>query len=104
MGIADSRKQARQLVRHGHFTVNGRKTNVPSFVVRTGDEVSIREGSRARTYFKDLDASGILRKKSVPEWLSVDPGAMSARVLRLPDRGELDLSINDQLIVEFYSR
>ena len=104
LGIADSRRQARQLVRHGHFTVNGRKTNVPSFVVKAGDELGIREGSRARTYFKDLDASGILRKKAVPEWLALDPATMGARVLRLPERSELDLSINEQLIVEFYSR
>jgi small subunit ribosomal protein S4 len=104
LGFADSRKQARQLVRHGHFTVNGRKTNVPSFVVNIGDEFGLREGSRQRTYFKDLDASGILRKKSVPDWLSLDPGTMNARVLRLPERAELDLSINEQLIVEFYSR
>lgn len=104
LGFADSRKQARQLVRHGHFVVNGRKTNVPSFVVNAGDELTVRPGSRARTYFKDLDASGILRKKSVPEWLSLDPAALSGRVLRLPERSELDLSINESLIVEFYSR
>ncbi|WP_026369831.1 30S ribosomal protein S4 [Kallotenue papyrolyticum] len=104
LGFADSRKQARQLVRHGHFTVNGRKTNIPSFIVKAGDEISVREGSRKRTYFKDLEASGILRKKQVPDWLSLDAGALSGRVLRLPDRSELDLAINEQLIVEFYSR
>ncbi|HEY0602777.1 MAG TPA: 30S ribosomal protein S4 [Herpetosiphonaceae bacterium] len=104
LGFADSRKQARQLVRHGHFNVNGRKTNVPSFVVSAGDEVAVRENRRSRTYFKDLDASGILRKKAVPEWLSLDPAALGGRVLRLPERAELDLSINEQLIVEFYSR
>lgn len=104
LGFADSRKQARQLVRHGHFNVNGRKTNVPSFVVSAGDEVAVRENRRSRTYFKDIDASGILRKKAVPEWLSLDPAALGGRVLRLPERAELDLSINEQLIVEFYSR
>jgi small subunit ribosomal protein S4 len=104
LGFADSRKQARQLVRHGHFNVNGRKTNVPSFVVSAGDEVAVRENRRGRTYFKDIDASGILRKKAVPEWLSLDPAALGGRVLRLPERAELDLSINEQLIVEFYSR
>jgi small subunit ribosomal protein S4 len=104
LGFADSRKQARQLVRHGHFNVNGRKTNIPSFVVSAGDEVAVRENRRSRTYFKDLDASGILRKKAVPEWLSLDPAALGGRVLRLPERAELDLSINEQLIVEFYSR
>jgi small subunit ribosomal protein S4 len=104
LGFADSRKQARQLVRHGHFNVNGRKTNVPSFVVSAGDEVAVRENRRGRTYFKDIDASGILRKKAVPEWLSLDPAALGGRVMRLPERAELDLSINEQLIVEFYSR
>ena len=104
LGFADSRRQARQLVRHGHFNVNGRKTNVPSFVVSAGDEVVVRENRRSRTYFKDLDASGILRKKAVPEWLSLDPAALGGRVMRLPERAELDLSINEQLIVEFYSR
>ncbi len=104
LGFADSRRQARQLVRHGHFTVNGRKTNIPSFVVIAGNEISVREGSRKRTYFRDLDASGVLRKKSVPEWLSLNPAELSASVVRLPERGELDLSINEQLIVEFYSR
>jgi small subunit ribosomal protein S4 len=104
LGFADSRKQARQLVRHGHFVVNGRKTNVPSFLVKAGDEIAVREGSRKRTYFKDLEASGILRKKSIPAWLSLDPANLSGRVLRLPERDELDLSINESLIVEFYSR
>lgn len=104
LGFADSRRQARQLVRHGHFTVNGRKTNIPSFVVSVGDEISVREGSRKRTYFKDLDSSGILRKRSVPEWIALDPAALAGKVLRLPERSELDLSINEQLIVEFYSR
>jgi len=104
LGFADSRKQARQLVRHGHFNVNGQKTNIPSFVVNAGDEVGVRENRRGRTYFKDIDASGILRKKAVPEWLSLDPATLSGRVLRLPERAELDLSINEQLIVEFYSR
>jgi len=104
LGFADSRRQARQLVRHGHFTVNGRKTNIPSFIVKAGDAVAVREQSRRRTYFTDLDAGGILRKKSIPEWLSLDPANLSGRVLRLPERDELDLSINEQLIVEFYSR
>ena len=103
-GFSSSHAEARQLVRHGHFNVNGRKTNVPSFVVSAGDEVAVRENRRGRTYFKDIDASGILRKKAVPEWLSLDPAALGGRVMRLPERAELDLSINEQLIVEFYSR
>jgi small subunit ribosomal protein S4 len=104
LGFGDSRAQARQLVRHGHFTVNGRKTNIPSFLVKVGDQISVRAESRTRTYFKDLDASGILRKKAVPEWLSLDPGAMTGTILRLPERSEVDLSVNEQLVVELYSR
>lgn len=104
MGFGDSRSQARQLVRHGHFVVNGRKTDIPSFIVSVGDEVSVREQSRSRTYFKDMDASGILRKKSVPGWLALDAGALAGRVLRMPERGELDLAVNEQLVVELYSR
>ncbi len=72
LGFADSRRQARQLVRHGHFVVNGRKTNIPSFIVKIGDEISVRSESRTRTYFKDLDTRASLRKKGTPEWLSLD--------------------------------
>ena len=104
LGFADSRRQSRQIVRHGHFMVNGRKTDVPSFLVKVGDEISVRPQSRTRTYFKDLDATGILRKKRVPEWLSLDAGAMVGRVLRVPDRSEMDLAVNEQLVVELYSR
>ena len=104
LGFADSRRQSRQLVRHGHFMVNGRKTNIPSFIVKAGDEISVRPQSRERTYFKDLDATGILRKKAVPEWLSLDPGAMTGRVMRMPERSEVDLAVNEQLVVELYSR
>ena len=104
LGFADSRRQERQIVRHGHFVVNGRKTDVPSFIVKVGDEITVRPQSRTRTYFKDLDASGILRKKRVPEWLSLDAGEMIGRVLRTPDRNEMDLAVNEQLVVELYSR
>jgi small subunit ribosomal protein S4 len=104
LGFADSRRQARQLVRHGHFVVNGRKTDIPSFIVKVGDEVSVRPQSRTRTYFKDLDASGILRKKGTPEWLALDPAALAGRVLRAPERSEMDLAVNEQLVVELYSR
>ena len=104
LGFADSRPQARQIVRHGHFVVNGRKTNIPSFLVKVGDEISVRPESRTRTYFRDLDASGVLRKKAIPEWLSLDPDALAGRVLRLPERSEMDLAVNEQLVAEWYSR
>jgi small subunit ribosomal protein S4 len=104
LGFADSRRQSRQLVRHGHFMVNGRKTNIPSFIVKVGDEISVRPQSRTRTYFSDLEAAGVLRKKAVPEWLSLDAGTMVGRVLRTPERSEIDLSVNEGLVVELYSR
>jgi len=104
LGFADSRRQARQLVRHGHFVVNGRKTDIPSFIVKVGDEITVRPQSRTRTFFKDLDASGILRKKGTPEWLSLDPGALAGRIMRMPERSEMDLAVNEQLVVELYSR
>ncbi len=104
LGFADSRPQARQLVNHGHFVVNGRKTDIPSFLVKVGDEISVRPESRTRTYFKDIDASGILRKKGTPEWVALDAGAMTGRIMRLPERSEMDLAVNEQLVVELYSR
>ena len=104
LGFADSRRQSRQLVRHGHFMVNGRKTNIPSYLVKVGDEISVRPQSRERTYFKDIDASGILRKKATPEWVALDAGALAGRILRLPERSEMDLAVNEQLVVELYSR
>ncbi len=102
LGFAESRAHARQLVRHGHFVVNGRKTNIPSFLVHTGDVVAVRTESRPRNYFKavveDLDARG------VPGWLSLDVQEMSAQVLRDPNADECEQNLQPQMIVEFYSR
>ena len=103
MGFADSRRQARQLVRHGHFTVNGRKTNIPSFLVRPGDAVSVRKESRVREYFKDF--SDVLNSKRAPEWLSVDAASLGGKVLSLPVREQIEVPpFNEALIVEHYSR
>ncbi|HEV2128607.1 MAG TPA: 30S ribosomal protein S4 [Thermomicrobiales bacterium] len=103
MGFADSRSQARQLVMHGHFTVNGRKTNIPSFAVRPGDVVAVREESRKRDYFKDFGE--ILATHNPPEWLSVDNSQLSGKVLNLPARDQIEVPLfNDALIVEHYSR
>jgi len=102
LGFADSRSQARLLVTHGHFSVNGRRTDVPSMLMSDGDTVSVREGSRKRTYFKDLAA--VAEDKNVPAWLSRDLNTLSGTVLRLPERGEIDSNLNEQLIVEYYSR
>jgi len=103
MGFADSRNHARLLVQHGHFAVNGRRTNIPSFQVRPGDVITIREGSRARTYFKEL-RSYMEERSAAPEWLDVNGVAMQGTVLRLPERRDIDLPLNEQLIVEYYSR
>jgi len=103
MGFADSRRQARQLVRHGHFVVNGRKTNIPSFIVRGGDEIKVRQESRAREYFKDFAA--VLGSKRAPDWLSVNVNDLGGKVLGLPARDQIEVpAFNEALIVEYYSR
>jgi small subunit ribosomal protein S4 len=104
LGFADSRRQARQLVNHGHFMLNGRKTDIPSALVKLGDTISVRPESRRRTYFKDLAESKILAKKGVPNWLQLNPASMEASVRSLPVRQDLEISLNEQLIVELYSR
>ncbi|RMF29153.1 MAG: 30S ribosomal protein S4 [Chloroflexi bacterium] len=104
LGFADSRAQARQLVQHGHFVVNGRRTNIPSYLVKPGDQIIVREGSRKRRYFKERAQLLSDSAQRVPAWLALDPQQMSARVLRLPTREEIDLPLQEQLIVEYYSR
>jgi len=102
LGFADSRAQARQLVQHGHFVVNGRRTNIPSYLVRPQDRIVVRDGSRERVYFKDRVK--LLDEGSVPHWLSLDSNTMESRVLQLPTREDIAASLNEQLIVEYYSR
>jgi small subunit ribosomal protein S4 len=103
MGFADSRRQARQLVRHGHFTVNGRKTNIPSFLVKPGDLVAVRPQSRTRTYFTDY--AEVLNTRRAPDWMTVDSNALSGRVLNLPARDQIEVpTFNEALVVEHYSR
>ena len=100
--FADSRAQARQLVQHGHFTVNGRRVTIPSYLVRPGDVISVREGSRKRTYFKNL--SGALDAGRAPDWLSVDSDTMVMRVVGSPQREDVEIPIDESLVVEYYSR
>jgi small subunit ribosomal protein S4 len=102
LGFAANRAQARHLVTHGHFEVNGRRTDVPSMLVAPGDQISIRDGSRKRPYFKDLTA--IAEERNIPDWLSRDLRNMTGSVVRLPERAEIDGNLSEQLIVEFYSR
>lgn len=102
LGFADSRAQARQLVRHGHFTVNGRKTNIPSYLVRVNDVIAVRPESRQRAYFRSLNEN--LGGRQAPQWLRVDADAMSGQVISKPTREDIDITINEQLVVEYYSR
>jgi small subunit ribosomal protein S4 len=102
LGLADSRAQARQLVEHGHFVINGRKTNIPSFLVRPNDMVAVRPESRRNKYFRER--KDLLGKREVPTWLSFDEDTMNGRVVSLPTRQEIDAPVEEQLIVEFYSR
>jgi small subunit ribosomal protein S4 len=104
LGLANTRAQARQLVTHGHIMVNGRKTNIPSFTVRVGDAISVRPESRRRAYFKNLADSGELGRRRVPDWLRFNTAEMAGEVVTLPRREDAEPGINEQLIVEFYSR
>jgi len=102
MGFATSRAQARLLVTHGHFTVNGRRTDVPSMLMNSGDVIQVREGSRDTVYFKEL--VDLAEKRVFPAWLNRDLKNLTGTVQRLPERAEIDNNLNEQLIVEFYSR
>ena len=102
LGYADSRAQARLLVTHGHFSVNGRRTDIPSMLVSLSDVVSVREGSRQRLYFKNLLEIAV--DKNIPAWLDRDVKSLNGKVLRLPERSEIDGNLQEQLIVEYYSR
>ncbi len=102
LGMASSRAQARQLVTHGHVMLNGRRTNVPSALVSPGDIVSVRPQSQRLTYFKEMRQD--LDTRRVPRWLVVEPEQLSAKVLHPPAREDIDVSLNEQLIVEYYSR
>ncbi|MBT9173360.1 MAG: 30S ribosomal protein S4 [Syntrophomonadaceae bacterium] len=102
LGLAASRAEARQLVRHGHFNVNGRKVSIPSYQVSPGEVITVRPGSSDKGRFKDL--AELLRNQGTVEWLEVDRQALSGRVVRLPAREEIDVPITEHLIVELYSR
>jgi len=102
LGFATSRAQARQLVNHGHFAVNGVPTDVASFVVKPGDRIEVRESRRDREPFKL--AKETLRSHQAPEWLSLEPARLAGSVLSLPRRDQMPLDLNEQLVVEFYSR
>jgi small subunit ribosomal protein S4 len=102
LGYASSRAQARLLVTHGHFTVNSRRTDVPSMLLKEGDVVEVREGSRNLEYFKGM--GDLADARTTPGWLNRDTKQLSGVIQRLPERAEIDGTLNEQLIVEYYSR
>jgi small subunit ribosomal protein S4 len=102
LGLATSRPQARQLVRHGHFTVNGRKVDIPSFAVRMGDSIQVRSSSAQNATIQH--AIEEVKGRGIPEWLLFDAEKLTGRVSSLPTREQINLPVQEQLIVELYSK
>jgi small subunit ribosomal protein S4 len=102
MGFAASRAEARQMVGHNHFTVNGRVTNIPSLQLKPGDKIEVRETHRSREPFKE--AVETIKSRQVPEWLSIDSAKLAGSILSAPRRDQMPLDLNEQLVVEYYSR
>jgi len=101
LGFAASRAEARQVVKHSHIEVNGRKVNIPSYLVREGDVIAVREGHRDHKRVKELTTGGT---RTIPAWLTVEADAMRGTVVRMPNRDEIDAPVQEHLIVELYSR
>lgn len=102
LGLAGSRNEARQLVKHGHFRVNGRKVDIPSYQVNGGDEISVKEKSRGSSRFKELwESAG---ETALPDWLELDKDNWKGKVLNVPTREEIDVPLSEHLIIELYSR
>ena len=101
-GFASSRAQARQLVNHAHFTVNGTKVDIPSYLVKAGDVIAVKDTSKSTDEFKTLVESNASR--TIPKWIDADAQAMTAKVVALPEREEIATPVEEHLIVEFYSK
>ncbi len=102
MGMAKTRREARQLVRHNHFRVNGKKVNIPSLLLKVGDVVSVKDSSKSSAKFKEL--AEMAETRLSPSWLEVDKENLTAALKSLPIRTELDFEVNEQLVVELYSK
>ena len=102
LGLASTRRQARQIVRHGHITVNGKRLDIPSALVYEGDAVAVSEKSRSNAFFKTLAEN--YSALSVPAWLEADASNLSGKVTRYPNREEIDVPVSEQAIVELYSK
>jgi len=102
LGFASSRSEARQLVRHAHFELNGKKVDIPSIQVKVGDEITVREKSRKTEKFRQV--SDLAGSRSLPAWLESNPQELWAKVAALPTREDIQIPVDEQLIVELYSR
>ncbi len=102
LGLARSRAEARQLINHGHYEVNGRKVDVPSYLVRAGDIVAVRENRKNKPVFKEIAEAR--DQQGTPDWLEVDHDKLTGQVLRIPQRDEIDVPVTEHFIVELYSR
>ena len=101
MGVGVSRAQARQLVSHGHFTVNGKKVNVASFIVKVGDVIAVKESKTSNKYFEQIKSS---KAANMPKWLEFNPEKLEGKVIALPARDDIDSQIAEHMIVELYSK
>ena len=102
MGMANSRKEARQLVLHGHFTLNGKKVTIPSLLVKPGDVIAVKESSREKAKIKELAET--IESAVKPKWIDVNASSLTAKIVAMPEREDIDFEINEQLIVELYSK
>ena len=102
MGLAASRKEARQLIRHGHFQLNGKKADIPSIILKVGDSVTVKEKSRSSEKFKELQEQ--MAAVIAPKWLDVDVDSFSAKMIMIPERADVDFPFQEQLIIELYSK
>ena len=100
MGIGSSRAQSRQIVNHGHITVNGKTVDIPSYQVKLGDEIAVKENKADNALFKELRGAKIV----MPKWVEFDTEAFKGKVIAEPERADVDLNINEQLIIELYSK
>lgn len=102
MGLANTRRQARQIVGHGHITINGKKVDIPSYLVKPGEVISVKEKSKNSELIKQITETNT--SKIVPKWLDMDKNAMTAKVVALADREDIDFEVQEHLIVELYSK
>ena len=103
LGFSSTRRDARQLVTHSHFTVNGKKVNIPSYLVKPGDVIEVKESSRSSSKFKRLLGEDAVQV-TVPQWLDREKNALKGTVVKMPERGDIDMPIEEHLIVELYSK